>query len=419
VAAAAGEKEWARTCWRGIELRHPPAWELTTATAGEAPGRLIFSDRRRERMTIQWRPLDREPDLARALERRKERGGDVREHAGLPEGWRGVSVPVEDGVVTHAWRFFSEHDMLAEAVMIWPGTCDAAWERAILGSVSYAPAASGDTWWEAMGLCAGIAPEHLLEGFTSQVGKVEWRFRERGGGVWMLQRLALPNYWLRGTLGAWLSAEVATEADVTAVKDAEWNGHAAVEVASLTRVALLKRLLGRRASRLDLAWLCPRENRVYRVRRVVRPQSGRAEFPCGVRVACCRPEFPVAAAARDAVPPRRAAGVDLLGAVPHVNRAAKIAPVAGGGALASVPLQTSRRIAWLRWLLPLSDARRVQLDALGASTLGLCDGRRSVEQIAERFAADNKLTFREAQLSVAPFIRMLYERGILAVVGGA
>ena len=41
-----------------------------------------------------------------------------------------------------------------------------------------------------------------------------------------------------------------------------------------------------------------------------------------------------------------------------------------------------------------------------------------MEQIAERFAADNGLTFREAQLSVAPFIRKLYERGILAVVGG-
>jgi hypothetical protein len=104
--------------------------------------------------------------------------------------------------------------------------------------------------------------------------------------------------------------------------------------------------------------------------------------------------------------------------VPHLNRAARIAPITGGGALATVPLRT-QRLAWTRWLLPVSKARRVQLDPLGAATLGLCDGERSVEQIAERFAADNRLTFREAQLSVAPFIRMLYERGILAVVGGA
>jgi hypothetical protein len=40
-----------------------------------------------------------------------------------------------------------------------------------------------------------------------------------------------------------------------------------------------------------------------------------------------------------------------------------------------------------------------------------------VERIVESFAADHKLTFREAQLSVTQFLRMLTERGVVAIVG--
>lgn len=418
------EAAWSRTCWRGVELRHPQAWELTSATAGGEPVRLAFGDRRRERMTVQWRKLAYAPDLARALDRRRAVGEEVQPLAGLPEGWRGTTVPVEDGVVTHAGRFFAAQGLLIEFLIVWPGRREAAQECAILESVRAVAATAGETWWEAMGLHAAIAPEYELEGFGARVGQVEWRFRAPAGGGLQLQRLALPNYWLRETLGAWLSGKVAAEADVTGVRDTQWNGHAAVEVSSLSRVSTLKRVLGLRAQQVDVAWRCPAENRVYQVRCRVRPRGGRAAIPPGLRISCCRPVRPVADGGETrliaALPPaKRAAGVDLLAAVPHRNRAATVAPVAGGGALASVPLQPNRLLAWAgRWLLPpVSEVRRVQLDALGVSTLELCDGRRSVEQIAERIAADNGLTFREAQLSVAPFIRMLYERGVLAVAG--
>jgi hypothetical protein len=47
----------------------------------------------------------------------------------------------------------------------------------------------------------------------------------------------------------------------------------------------------------------------------------------------------------------------------------------------------------------------------------MCDGRRTVEAIIEEFAADHKLSFREAQLSVTQFLRQLTQRGLIAVVG--
>jgi hypothetical protein len=40
-----------------------------------------------------------------------------------------------------------------------------------------------------------------------------------------------------------------------------------------------------------------------------------------------------------------------------------------------------------------------------------------VETVIEKFAAANKLSFREAQLPVTQFLQQLTERGLVAIVG--
>ena len=109
---------------------------------------------------------------------------------------------------------------------------------------------------------------------------------------------------------------------------------------------------------------------------------------------------------------------DTLKAVPHVNRAMELTEGPGGTALATIPL----RRPWflvppLSWVLPYSTHRRVELDALGGRVLRMCDGRRNVESIIEEFAAEHMLSFREAQLAVGQFLRMLAQRGLIALAG--
>jgi len=71
----------------------------------------------------------------------------------------------------------------------------------------------------------------------------------------------------------------------------------------------------------------------------------------------------------------------------------------------------------ISWLLPFSKYRRVELEAAGAEIFRLCDGKRRVEDVIEKFAIDHKLSFREAQLPVGKFLTQLTERGLLAIVG--
>ena len=116
--------------------------------------------------------------------------------------------------------------------------------------------------------------------------------------------------------------------------------------------------------------------------------------------------------------PSRAGARQLLAAVPYRNEAMQLTPRAGGGALAVVPIRRPRWLAGpLSWILPFSSHRQVQLDPAGADVLARCDGRQTVETIIEQFAAEHKLSFREAQLPVMQFLRQLTERGLIAIVG--
>jgi hypothetical protein len=109
---------------------------------------------------------------------------------------------------------------------------------------------------------------------------------------------------------------------------------------------------------------------------------------------------------------------EFLRATPRTNEAMEVSPLRDGGALAKIPM---RRPRWfvppISWVLPFSSHRRIRLDAVGADVLNLCDGTNRVETVIEKFAAANKLSFREAQLPVTQFLQQLTERGLVAIVG--
>jgi len=109
---------------------------------------------------------------------------------------------------------------------------------------------------------------------------------------------------------------------------------------------------------------------------------------------------------------------EFLRARPYKNETATVRPGRDGGALVEVPLNRPR---WLvppiSWIVPYSTVRRVQLDGLGMAVLNMCSGSNTVENIIEKLAAANKLSFREAQLSVTQFLQQMTERGLVAIVG--
>lgn len=401
-----------RTSWRGWTVSRPPGWELTRAVAVGEPWIMAFGSEGRERMRVQWRPLSYTPDLRRAIGRRETEPG-THDISGLPAGWQGTGSCQGSGHVTHAGRFFEGPRMLVEAMLAWPEGRDERLERAILEAVGPEPVRAGAVVWRAMGISAAIPSGFSLTDFRAEAARVEWRFRSESGVSAVVDRLGVPRYWLQTSLAEWLEANVAPGFSLLRAAPTRVNGHPAAEVLCVGPSRGLDRLRGRRVIRREVAWLCPAEERVYRLQCEAVARRPVLEFPAGLSVECCAP-----AASIPAVPRRVSESLPVLTGVPVVNAAATITPRGRGGLMASVPV---RRPAFmvrpLTWILPFSSVRRVDLDTLGAAILGQCDGTRSVSDIAAWFAAENRLTAREAELSVLQFIRQLSERGVLVVAG--
>jgi len=108
--------------------------------------------------------------------------------------------------------------------------------------------------------------------------------------------------------------------------------------------------------------------------------------------------------------------VDLLKAIPLRNSAAKFEELSDG-VLVTIPM--ARRWLFrapLTWILKLNPNKRIQLDAMGAWVLSRCDGRSRIEDVIEQVMEHYKLSFQEARAAVLQFMKMLVERGVVAVV---
>jgi len=79
----------------------------------------------------------------------------------------------------------------------------------------------------------------------------------------------------------------------------------------------------------------------------------------------------------------------------------------------AIPLARSRLARWLTGGGDKPVIRKCQLDKLGVEVWRMMDGRTTVRQMIERFAADHQLNLREAEVAMLAYLRTLATRGII------
>ncbi|MFW6133138.1 MAG: hypothetical protein ACOC8F_04520 [Planctomycetota bacterium] len=312
--AGRDERPYDRTSWRGLSLEHPPDWELARVSGPHEPGRLTFSDRRYHRLDVKWQQLTRKPNLDGMLEKYRRRTGkqtrtDIRDLSDLPDPWHGIVRDTPDGAAVHAARFFTERRWLVEVVLVWPtgrtgqarrrargrtasglGACDEAVQRRILQSVQAEPPDAETRLWQAMGVSLGLGRDWDLKVSRGDVGRIRWEFAraDKRGEQLVVERLAMPEYWLGGALRDWLRQQ--REEDYRLIREGmvAVGGHRACEVLSAAKVTPIRSLRGYKRVRRERAWQCPREDRVYHVTITHVRRDEELEFPENLNVRCCR-----------------------------------------------------------------------------------------------------------------------------------
>lgn len=282
------------THWRGMRIEHPGDWELVVASGRDEGPRCTFADRRYQRLDLRWGPIKYVPDLKLLLTKYRQRtkgdGIDLHDAPNLPEPWLGLVRKSPEGRVLHAGRFFPQQRLLAEATIVWPKHRQSETEERILAGFGPLDDQTPAQSWQALGICLLLRRDYDLHVNDCQVGRVRWTFRtkQKGEPVVEVERLAMPQTWLKDSVGDWLADQLPAEYRVLRRDVVHYNGHRGETLLSVARVGRLSRLRRRRQLRMDLAWQCPTENRLYRlgVTRTSRSEDVAAPEPLSVR--CCQ-----------------------------------------------------------------------------------------------------------------------------------
>jgi len=273
-------------------VEHPREWELAIACGLNEPGRCTFVDRHFQRLDVRWKPVQHVPNLDLILDKHRERSeGKVAlsELTGAPPEWRGIVRRTEAAQVVHAGRFYKGVRWIVEATVVWPDRRDAELERAILASVSPQDPAAPVREWEAMGIRMVVGSDFELIRSSAKVGRVRWDFRLRKGGPHLsVERIAMVKHWLKTPLRDWLEQELPPQDRLLHQALHRYNGHEGQLLLSRSKAGIVPTLRGLRRVRLDLAWECPVEARVYHVSLAEVARQDELALPDALKVRCCR-----------------------------------------------------------------------------------------------------------------------------------
>jgi hypothetical protein len=286
-----------QTCWRGMEMAHPAGWELSKSSGLDEPGQCCFTDRLYHRLDIRWTHLKHAPNLEamskRELHRKHKRGSEVEltELTGVPAPWLGIVREGDEATIVNAARGFRERRMMVEVVLVWPEQRQRDIENAILASIQPQPDDMPTRRWEAMGLRATVPSQYELTGSSAPVGRVRWTFRPEGKHPpkLILERLAMPQTWLKGSLRDWLALDLPAGHKVVRQDPATVNGHRGECVISRGRLGIAQSLRGLHEMRASTAWVCPTEDRLYRISFTEATRNEETSLPGNVEISCCRP----------------------------------------------------------------------------------------------------------------------------------
>lgn len=105
-----------------------------------------------------------------------------------------------------------------------------------------------------------------------------------------------------------------------------------------------------------------------------------------------------------------------LGLRPVQNQAVTVERIADRKSRLTLPLAHRGWSRVLQQVLPLRNAKVVEVDDLGTELLAWCDGQTTFETMIDRYQKRWNLSFFEARTLLIQFFRPLLRRNIIAVV---
>ncbi len=254
--------------WLGMRLTTPAEWDIVRHAVSPKTGSLVMIDRRRQRLQLTWRTLQRAADLGQMIADYKSRDAQERPNARVTEldrvnGWRSLRRTRDENSITRALRYEPSLKRLIELVLPWPLGVEQEVEDLVLTGFEVLDLKEDSpTPWRAFGLDVVAPSGWTLQRAKIQPGQARFTFEnERRQAV--CRRLGATDMWYDGQPDAWLEKDLSAAPD--RVEMLRHRGHQACLGQSLEPTTRFTKIIGRARQRRDLVWHCPVDHAVYQI----------------------------------------------------------------------------------------------------------------------------------------------------------
>jgi hypothetical protein len=97
------------------------------------------------------------------------------------------------------------------------------------------------------------------------------------------------DHWLQQPLADWLLKALPERSAAVEKNEITFNAHGAWRLLSEKKIGTVSSLRGLRQRRLDVAWVCPADGRLYHLACSQTRRDRNMELPAGLEVKCCGP----------------------------------------------------------------------------------------------------------------------------------
>lgn len=275
--------DYQRTIWLGMAVDVPTDWAIVRHAVDTEKGRLVWMDRRRQRMQLSWLACPSRPEMRQVIADYRnmdlEFDEDV-QFAKLPKinDWIGLRSSGKR-CLTRAARYEAHADRWVELVLEWPDKVDARVERHVCESFDMTEVETGH--WRAFGVDMTVANDWELLRVDAMPADVSWLF-SRPKQELIVRKLGMLPTWFDGNMRMFVQRQLKDQ-PVT-FSDIVVNGHTAVMAQSREPAARVKRWVGQQRRRHDCVWQCEQQQTLWQVTRIGGNADGEQ---MQVDVRCC------------------------------------------------------------------------------------------------------------------------------------
>lgn len=273
--------------WLGIHVEVPANWEIAGHGRNPDRGKLVFVDRRRQRLELTWLACRTRPDGALIMKERhlKDRAMHGAESCGAVQrknGWFVYEWSSSGIALERRGRYFDKRSMWVEAVFSGSGADDDCDSQVVAESIAFDDHGEGRMRWRAFGIDCTTPAEVKLTRVEVRPADCTLAFSWDLGEA-VLHRLKVPELWYEGAAED-EAAHLVDEKARRALRPVVYQTHSAFS-ASWMQGGAWERLIRKQRFCRDIVWECKSGKTVYHLSyKLHRAEKMEQEY---IRVVCC------------------------------------------------------------------------------------------------------------------------------------